>query len=110
MQGIEHNVGLWIEGADQGAEILCYFERVHIVAGAPQGKNDLVAGGQTDLALGGDATEQDDDMLHATASGFAAGTPTRLISQASVTPLAACTRRRTSSPRPSRSAALAPPC
>ena len=37
------------------------------------------------------------------------GTPMRWISHSSVTPVAACTRRRTSSPRPSRSAAVAVP-
>ncbi len=43
------------------------------------------------------------------APGGRPGMPIRLISHSSVTPHAACTRRRTSSPRPSRSAAVRRP-
>src|SRR5689334_5347937 len=109
VQGVEHNIGLWLQRGNQCTEILANLDRPHVEANLAQRGNDLRAARQAYLALGRDAAVKYRNAGHAKASGLRPGRPIRRISQSRVTPLAATTRRRTSSPRPSRSAAVALP-
>src|SRR5690348_4800001 len=109
VQRVEHDVGLGLQRGDQGAEVLANLDRPHVEPGLAQCDDDLCAAGQAYLALGRDAAVKYGDAGHATTSGLRPGRPIRRISQLRPTPLAAATRRRTSSPRPSRSAAVALP-
>ena len=109
MQGVEHRVRFRVERGDHSTEIGADFDRLHVVARVTQCGDHLRAAGETHLAFGGDTAIEDRDALQDTISVRGAGVPMRLISHSSVMPLVACTRRRTSSPRPSRSAAVASP-
>src|SRR6185312_361964 len=76
-----------------------------------QGLHHTPPGRERDLALGRASTHQDRDALERRHGATSADsfTPTRLISHSSATPWLVSTRRRTSSPKPSMSAALASP-
>ncbi len=79
------------------AEVFGDLDRVHVETRLTQCGDDLQSGGAADLAFGGDAAVEHGDAGHAAV--LSAGTPMRWISHSSVTPVAACTRCRTSSPR-----------
>src|SRR5260221_4328407 len=111
VQRIEDDVGTRPQRFDQRGEVARHIDRAHGVAALRQRGGAFLAARQRDLALGRPAAHQHGDaLLHDTASLTPGnGRPTRLISQSRTMPEFSKTRRRTSSPRPSRSAAVALP-
>src|ERR1700733_9857266 len=83
--------------------------RIDLETGLPKCRDHLQATRPAYLTFGGDAAVQHRDPGHCTISGLPAGMPMRRISQSRVTPVATSTRRRTSSAKPSMSAAVAFP-
>ena len=68
VQRVEHRIGFWRECGDNGTQIRADFDRSHIIAGFPQGGDDLGAAGEADFAFGGDTAIENRDALHATIS------------------------------------------
>src|SRR5229473_2193629 len=87
VQRVEDDVGARRERGEERFEVARHVDAAYVVADRSQRVGAAAAG-------------------HGAPS---AGRPMRRISQSSVTPQVSCTRRRTSSPRPSRSAAVALP-
>src|SRR6185503_15135020 len=109
VQDVEDDVGFGLERADERAHVARQVDGFYLVAGALQRLDAARAGRERNLAFGRPSAHQHGDaLLHWRASFAAAGgRPIRRISHSSVTPLLALTRRRTSSPRFSMSAAVA---
>ena len=53
--------GCGVQRGDDGGEVVAHLDRGHVEAGFAQGGDDLDAGGQADLAFGGDAAVEDRD-------------------------------------------------
>src|ERR1700684_1206182 len=109
VQRVEHHLGAGIERLDHRAQIARHVDFAHVIAQILERLGAFAPAHQRDLAFGGPAAHQHGDVpAHGAASG-AGGAPMRLISHSRLTPLFSRTRRRTSSPRFSTSAALASP-
>src|ERR1700733_9813888 len=109
VQGVEHDIRLRRQRGDHGGQIRTDLNRIDLETGLPKCRDHLQATRPAYLTFGGDAAVQHRDPGHCTISGLPAGMPMRRISQSRVTPVATSTRRRTSSAKPSMSAAVAFP-
>src|SRR6185312_2347702 len=109
MQRVEHRIRTRRQRGDDGTEIAADLDGIDGEAGLAQAVDHLHTARQADFAFGRHPAVEHRDTGHGSASGLPAGTPMRRISHSKVTPVAACTRRRTSSPNPSMSAADAAP-
>src|SRR5262249_7698335 len=110
VQRVEHHVGSRLQQLHKLLEIARHVDRDDVVALGLECLGAFLATRERDLALSRPAAHEHGDAGHGTASlRPAAGRPIRRISHSSLTPNFSKTRRRTSSPRPSISAAVASP-
>src|SRR6266702_2817195 len=111
MQGIEHRIRLCLEQLLAG--IVAGIQRAGVKAFLAQRLDHAASRRERDFPFGGTPTHQHGDLAELGVCHGAAPrpgvTPTRLISHSKAMPDLSLTRLRTSSPKASRSAAVASP-
>src|SRR5579862_9661225 len=111
VQRVEDDIGLWCEVGDELSKIARHVDLLDDVAELLKRRRAFAPAHERDVALCRPTAFQHGDAAHEAPPLFSrwGGSPMRRISHWSVMPLLALTRARTSSPRPSISAAVALP-